>query len=229
MGWVKQKNGWNKSFMEEKYKELLKYLYAILKPLGYRKEASDYRLFRPDGLARIVNIQRNKNNTAQCCMFTINIGVYFEKSDMISNCKFKEYDCQIRKRVKPEENEEWWIIENDTDMEVLKENLQTVLGHIEKWFDNFISKEETIHRILDKSAETVPDTMIMSYPTAKLIAEMGYPMEVATICNRFFVELLSSFIIVHIGSSFLYGHVNIYIYAKQGADSCLTCSYPFVT
>ena len=46
--------------MEEKYKELLKYLYAILKPLGYRKEASDYRLFRPDGLARIVNIQRNK-------------------------------------------------------------------------------------------------------------------------------------------------------------------------
>ena len=65
--------------MEEKYKELLKNLYAILKPLGYRKEASDYRLFRPDGLARIVNIQRNKNNTAQCCMFTINIGVYFEK------------------------------------------------------------------------------------------------------------------------------------------------------
>ena len=178
MGWVKQKNGWNKSFMEEKYKELLKNLYAILKPLGYRKEASDYRLFRPDGLARIVNIQRNKNNTAQCCMFTINIGVYFEKSDIISNCKFKEYDCQIRKRVKPEENEEWWIIENDTDMEVLKENLQTVLGHIEKWFDNFISKEETIHRILDKSAETVSDTMIMSYPTAKLIAEMGYQMEV---------------------------------------------------
>ena len=58
--------------MEEKYKELLKKLYAILKPLGYRKEASDYRLFRPDGLAQIVNIQRNKNNTAQCCMFTIN-------------------------------------------------------------------------------------------------------------------------------------------------------------
>ena len=89
--------------MEEKYKELLKKLYAILKPLGYRKEASDYRLFRPDGLAQIVNIQRNKNNTAQCCMFTINIGVYFEKGDVLSNRKFKEYDCQIRKRVKSEE------------------------------------------------------------------------------------------------------------------------------
>lgn len=178
MGWVKQKNGWNKSFMEEKYKELLKNLYAILKPQGYRKEASDYRLFRPDGLAWIINIQRNKNNTAQCCMFTINIGVYFEKGDVLSNRKFKEYDCQIRKRVKPEENEEWWIIENDTDMESLMESLQTILGHIEKWFDNFISKEETIHRILDKSAETFSDTMIMSYPTAKLIAEIGYPMEV---------------------------------------------------
>lgn len=178
MGWVKQKNGWNKSFMEAKYKELLKNLYVILKPQGYRKEASDYRLFRPDGLAWIINIQRNKNNTAQSCMFTINIGVYFEKGDMISNRKFKEYDCQIRKRVKPEENEEWWIIENDTDMESLMESLQTILGHIEKWFDNFISKEETIHRILDKSAETFSDTMIMAYPTAKLIAEIGYPMEV---------------------------------------------------
>ena len=164
--------------MEEKYKELLKKLYAILKPLGYRKEASDYRLFRPDGLAQIVNIQRNKNNTAQCCMFTINIGVYFEKGDVLSNRKFKEYDCQIRKRVKSEENEEWWIIENDTDMESLMESLQTILGHIEKWFDNFISKEETIHRILDKSAETFSDTMIMSYPTAQLIAEIGYSMEV---------------------------------------------------
>lgn len=174
MGWVKQKNGWNKSFMEEKYKELLKNLYAILKPLGYRKEASDYRLFCPDGLARIVNIQRNKNNTAQCCMFTINIGVYFEKGDVLSNRKFKEYDCQIRKRVKSEENEEWWIIEKDTDIEGLMESLQIILGHIEKWFDNFISKEETIHRILDKSVETVPDTMIMSYPTAKLKGDVFF-------------------------------------------------------
>ena len=80
--------------------------------------------------------------------------------------------------MKSEENEEWWIIENDADMESLMESLQTILGHIEKWFDNFISKEETIHRILDKSAETFSDTMIISYPTAKLIAEMGYSMEV---------------------------------------------------
>ena len=164
--------------MEEKYKELLKKIYAILKPLGYGKEASDYRLFRPDGLARIVNIQRNKNNTAQSCIFTINIGVYFEKGDVISNRKFKEYDCQIRKRVKSGENEEWWIIENDTDMEDLMESLQNVLGHIEKWFNNFTSKEETIYKILDRSAEKFSDTMIMSYPTAKLIAEMGYQMEV---------------------------------------------------
>ena len=107
-------------------------------------------------------------------MFTINIGVYFEKGDVLSNRKFKEYDCQIRKRVKPEENEEWWIIENDTDMESLMESLQTILGHIEKWFDNFISKEETIHRILDKSAETFSDTMIMSYPTAKLKGDVFF-------------------------------------------------------
>lgn len=164
--------------MEEKYKELLKKLYVILKPLGYRKESSDYRLFSSDGLARIINIQRNKNNTAQSCMFTINIGVYFEKGDVISNRKFKEYDCQIRKRVNPGENEEWWVIKNDTNIETLMENLQSVLKYIEKWFGNFTSKEETIHKILDRSAETFSDTMIMSYPTAKLIVEMGYSTEV---------------------------------------------------
>ena len=80
--------------------------------------------------------------------------------------------------MKSEENEEWWIIEKDTDIEGLMESLQIILWHIEKWFGNFTSKEETIHRILDKSAETFSDTMIISYPTAKLIAEMGYSMEV---------------------------------------------------
>lgn len=34
--------------------------------------------------------------------------------------------------------------------------------------------EETIHRILDKSVETVPDTMIMSYPTAKLKGDVFF-------------------------------------------------------
>ena len=76
--------------------------------------------------------------------------------------------------MKSEENEEWWIIEKDTDIEGLMESLQIILGHIEKWFDNFISKEETIHRILDKSVETVPDTMIMSYPTAKLKGDVFF-------------------------------------------------------
>ncbi len=92
-------------------------------------------------------------------MFTINIGVYFEKGDVLSIVNLKDM-LPIRKRVKSDDNEEWWIIENDTDMEILMESLQTILGHIEKWFDNFISKEETIHGILDNTVETVFDTML---------------------------------------------------------------------
>ena len=42
----------------------------------------------------------------------------------------------------------------------------------------------TNHRILDRSAEIFSDTMIMSYPTAKLIAEMGYLMEVSELIKN---------------------------------------------
>ena len=91
--------------MDKNFNELLKKIYALLQPLGYRKEASNYRLFCSDGLCRIISIQRNKWNTNEQCEFLINIGVYFEKGDTVSKRNFKEYDCQIRKRVDNEKCE----------------------------------------------------------------------------------------------------------------------------
>ncbi len=49
--------------MDKKFNELLRKIYEILKPLGYRKEASNYRLFSADGLCTIINLQKNKWNT----------------------------------------------------------------------------------------------------------------------------------------------------------------------
>lgn len=62
--------------MDKNFNELLKKIYALLQPLGYRKEASNYRLFCSDGLCRIISIQRNKWNTNEQCEFLINIGVW---------------------------------------------------------------------------------------------------------------------------------------------------------
>ena len=166
--------------MDKKFNELLKKIYEILKPLGYRKEASNYRLFCADGLCRIINVQRNRWNTSEQCEFFINIGVYFEKENIISMRNFKEYDCQIRKRVDNEKygKSEWWRLDCDTPIEELLKSIEPVFFYIEKWFALFPSKEMTIHKILDGTAERYSDTTVMHFHTAKLLAEMGYSSEV---------------------------------------------------
>lgn len=166
--------------MDKKFNELLRKIYEILKPLGYRKEASNYRFWGADGLCRIINLQRNKWNSNEQCEFVINIGVYFEKDSSVSNRKFKEYDCQIRKRLDKGEwtGGEWWYLDSETDVEKLLQNIKPVLLYIEKWFCFFPSKEAVIRMILDGTAERYSDVNVIHFQTAKLLVEMGYPSEV---------------------------------------------------
>jgi len=148
--------------------------------MHYRKEASNFRLFCTDGLCRIINFQKNKWNTNEQCEFVINIGIYIEKEVLILNQKFKEYDCQIRKRVDNRElaDSEWWHIDSGTDMEALLQNIKMSLEYIEKWFSTFPSRETVIRMILDGTAEKYSDTYVMHFHTAELLVEMGYPSEV---------------------------------------------------
>lgn len=116
--------------MDKNFDELLKKIYALLQPLGYRKEASNYRLFCSDGLCRIISIQRNKWNTNEQCEFLINIGVYFEKGDTVSKRNFKEYDCQIRKRVDNEKcgKSEWWYLDYNTTIDELLKSIEPIVA-----------------------------------------------------------------------------------------------------
>ena len=166
--------------MDKKFNELLKKIYALLQPLGYRKEATNYRLFCSDGLCRIINIQRNKRNTNEQCEFLINIGVYFEKGDTVSKRNFKEYDCQIRQRVANEKcgKSEWWYLDCNSTIDELLKSMEPTFLYIEEWFSLFPSKEMTIHKILDGTAERYSDTTVMHFHTAKLLAEIGYSSEV---------------------------------------------------
>lgn len=162
--------------MDEKFKEFTRKLHEILKPLGYRKEGVNYRIFGPDGLCRIINLQKNRWNTAVHCEFTLNIGVYFEKDEKITNRRFKEYDCQIRKRADERDlggEKEWWLIDSATDLEELLEELLPMLHYIEEWFGHFPSKDETIAKILDGSAQQYSDTNIMHNDTKKLLEEIA--------------------------------------------------------
>lgn len=166
--------------MDKKFKELLRKIYEILKPLGYQKETSNYRFFGADGLCRIINFQKNKWNTKEQCEFVINIGIYFEKDDCISNRKFREYDCQIRNRVDNRKwaGIEWWHLDDSTDVEELLQNLKPAFLYIEEWFSRFSSKETAICMILDRTAEKYSDKNIMHFYTAKLLVEMGYRSEI---------------------------------------------------
>ena len=78
---------------------LLKQIYSILKPLGYKKEGKNFRLFEPDGLGKIICVNRNRWNTCDRLLFSLDIGVYFEKEPIIQNRRFKEIECQLRKVV----------------------------------------------------------------------------------------------------------------------------------
>lgn len=164
--------------MDKDFDGLLKGLYERLKPLGWRKDGANYRFFGTDGLCRIINLQRNRWNSAERCEFVINIGLYFEKGDTVQNRKFKEYDCLLRQRVDSTEygGSEWWCLNGENGE--LAAEIEPALRDMEDWFSHFPTKEATVRMILDGTAERYSHTNVMHYSTAKLLAEMGYPAEV---------------------------------------------------
>ena len=184
--------------MENEFKELLSKVSEITKPPGYKKEASNFRLFAPDGLCKIINFQKNKWNTKEHLEFVINAGIYFEKNTAIENRKFKEYECQIRKRFdrridgeksrqrvldtmlpagilfQSGSREIWWCIDRNTDADVLFESVRNALGHIFEWFNIFTDKETVIEMMLNGKAKQYTDVNVMAYGNAKLLVDMGY-------------------------------------------------------
>lgn len=84
--------------METKFKELLKRLFVLLKPLGYKKDEQNFRLFQENNIGRIINFQKNRYNTKDELSFTINVGIYDLSKDNFINFKFKEYECYFRER-----------------------------------------------------------------------------------------------------------------------------------
>ena len=108
--------------MENIFKDIMKSVYAELKPLGYKKDGQNFRLFQEDGLCKIINFQRDRWNTKESIAFTMNTGIYFEKDVSIQNKKFKEYECLIRNRLL---SDKWWHIDADADCDAVKERQQS--------------------------------------------------------------------------------------------------------
>lgn len=135
--------------MEQEFKALLKQIHEeILKPLGYRKDGANFRLYGRDGLCRIINFQRNKWNSRDHLEFVINTGSYFEKNVRIERLKFKEYECALRGRVYPENGDHWWALEASTDREALLESVRSAVLRALEEFESHPTRESVIDAML---------------------------------------------------------------------------------
>ena len=75
------------------------------------------------------------------------------------------------------EREEWWRIDDKTDLEALHTQIQDVLVKADQWFQTFQTKESTVHIILDGTAEQYSIACVMHYWTARLLVDMGIRMK----------------------------------------------------
>lgn len=163
--------------IKDKYNDLLKKVNLYLKPLGYKKDGANFRLFLPNGLCKILNFQKSKWNTSESLEFTINAGIYFEKNDKIENLKFKEYECIIRKR-RNRYNSEWWVIDNCSNMDEIYDSVKIAIEEIISNFTFFSNKDITIKSILEGTTGNYADPTHLHYYNAKLLSDMGYEKEV---------------------------------------------------
>lgn len=181
----------------ETFAGLLKRVHGVLKPLGYKKEGQNFRLFTPDGLGKIICFGKNRANTGDCLCFRLDIGVYFEKEPVIAERRFKEYDCQLRQLVKRRDSgslqkrgllnalrpksrreelleDDGWVITVRTDPEALFASVRLGLACCLDWFGHFPDREAVIEMILTGKAQQYTWNNVLAYPTAKLLTGMGH-------------------------------------------------------
>ena len=180
---------------ETQFTVLLKQVYNILKPLGYKKEGNNFRLFAQDGLGKIICVNRNRWNSGDNLLFSLDIGVYFEKDSIIQNLRFMEIECQLRKVIVRQDsgtlqlisgNGDWredlemryWLITEDTDREALLTSVRLGLEACFDWFNLFSERKAVIEKMLSGEADRYSDYNVMHYRNAKLLADMGYARQV---------------------------------------------------
>lgn len=181
---------------QEEFAALLKRVHSeMLKPLGYKKEGQNFRLFTPDGLGRIICFSKNRGNSKDYLLFRLDIGVYFEKTPELAEKRFKEYDCQLRQLVNRRDSgtlqkrglldllrprdfredceDKEWLITGRTDTEALFASVRLGVAWSLDWFGHFPDRETVVQSILTGEAQQFVWNNVLAYPTAKLLDGMG--------------------------------------------------------
>lgn len=66
--------------LNQKIKVLIRNIFEeYFKPLGFRQNGQNFRLYQENGLCKIVNFQKYRYNHNKNCSLTVNIGLYLKK------------------------------------------------------------------------------------------------------------------------------------------------------
>lgn len=67
-----------KTHTQTTFDNALKAIFAVLKPLGFRKKRANF--YRPaEPVSWVVNVQKSQSSERFCCQFTLNLGVFESK------------------------------------------------------------------------------------------------------------------------------------------------------
>ena len=109
----------------------------LLKPDGWKKDGQNFRLFfdgTPISKGVIINFQKSQWNDASDLRFTINVGKKYAHSSDVIDPKFKEYECDLYSRKRPQglcpkyKSDQWWSLTSATDCEQLKNEIKQYLA-----------------------------------------------------------------------------------------------------
>ena len=136
--------------LESTYKKLISRIHReVLKPAGFKKDGSNFRICYDNGLGKIINFQRSMFNYHAECRFCINMGLYLPQVGQERIPRFKDYVCAVRERaafISPRYRKDyWWCIFEGRDMEELFGEMQAILTEdVLPWMDRFESRQDVI-------------------------------------------------------------------------------------
>lgn len=161
-----------KTASEIKFDKIIKEgFHEILKPLGFKKKASNFYL-KLDTIGQIINVQKSIYGNKDSISFTINTGIFVPEYWLAfynySDKGLPEYptepECLIRKRIGKlrNQNDTWYDIKEGTDeQQLITEMRKNLKEYILPYFNRLNSTEKLLQE-LDKAD-------IMLAPLGKLI------------------------------------------------------------
>lgn len=119
------------------FKELIKALTPILKPMGFSKKGNSFYLEVGKNYG-IVNFQKSRDSTKDVTKFTINFGIYSDilgrlQYDYNSSAKPEVEQCQWRARVgafMPGSPDYWWNVNTSDNLSGITSNVMEVVQSI---------------------------------------------------------------------------------------------------